>query len=91
VTKQIGMNVGGGIGNADLLSFQANPEDKSSKRAQRPKMMVSFEPFGFIKVGSARGDQGVRGELELVPLPFVALDIIGQWHPAFQEGGALSH
>ncbi len=32
-------------------------------------MRVFFEPFGFIKVGSARGDQGVRGELELVPPP----------------------
>jgi len=32
-------------------------------------MRVSFEPFGFIKVGSARGDQSVQGELELVPPP----------------------
>ncbi len=52
-----------------LLSFQASPEDKSRKRAQRPKMRVSFEPFGFIKVGSAGGDQSVRGELEPVPPP----------------------
>lgn len=32
-------------------------------------MKVSSEPFGFIKVGSAGGDQSVRGELELVPPP----------------------
>jgi len=30
-------------------------------------MRVSFESFGFIKVGSARGDQGIRDELVLVP------------------------
>jgi len=32
-------------------------------------MRVSFEPFDFIKVGSAGGDQRVRGKLGLVPPP----------------------
>lgn len=32
-------------------------------------MKVSFEPFGFIKMGSAGGDQSVQGKPELVPPP----------------------